>query len=62
MRTFLFRVDHSDRGPVEKSRALEGEAEAVAYARQLLVDWPDCVVIDILQAGQLVDRLRPPRP
>ena len=62
MRTFHFRVDHPNREPFEKSRALEGEAEAVAYARQLLIDWPDCVAIDVLQAGELVDRLRPPRP
>ena len=62
MRMFLFRVDHPNRVPFEKSRSLEGEAEAIAYARQLLADWPDCAAIEVLQAGELVDRLRPPRP
>ena len=57
MRTFLFRVDYPDRVPFEKSRSLEGEAEAIAYARQLLIDWPDCAAIDVLQAGELVDRI-----
>ena len=61
MRTFIFRVDQPDRDPFEKSRELEGDAEAVAYARQLLIDWPDCAAIDVLQAGELVDRLRPIR-
>jgi len=62
MLMFQFRVDLADRDPVEKSRALEDEAQAVAYARQLLSDWPDCAAIDVIQAGELVDRLRPPRP
>ena len=62
MLMFQFKVDHPDRAPFEKSRALAGEAEAVAYGRQLLADWPDCAAIDVLQAGELVDRLRPPRP
>jgi len=62
MLMFQFRVDLAGRDPVEKSRALEDEAQAVAYARQLLSDWPDCAAIDVIQAGELVDRLRPPRP
>jgi len=61
MLMFQFRVDHADREPIEKSRSLEDEAQAVAYARQLLSDWPDCAAIDVIQAGALVDRLRPPR-
>jgi hypothetical protein len=62
MRTFHFRIDLPGREPFEKSRSLEGEAEAVSYARQLLTDWPDCIAIDVLQTGALVERLRPPRP
>lgn len=62
MLMFQFKVDHPDRDPIEKSRALEDEAAAVAYGRQLLHDWPDCAGIDVIQAGELIDRLRPPRP
>ena len=62
MLIFHFKVDLTGRDPVEKTRALEDEAQALAYARQLLNDWPDCAAIDVIQAGELVDRLRPPRP
>jgi hypothetical protein len=37
------------------------ETEAIAYARQLLMDWRDCAAIEVLQAGELIDRLRPTR-
>lgn len=59
MRMFTFRVDHPQ-NPFMKSRSLADDAEAVDYARQLLKDWPDCAAIEILEAGELVDRLRPP--
>jgi len=62
MLMFQFKVDHPDRPPFERSRAVADEAEAVAYGRQLLADWPDCAAIDVLQAGELIDRLRPRRP
>ena len=62
MLIFHFKVDLTGRDPIEKTRALEDEAQALAYARQLLNDWPDCAAIDVIQAGELVDRLRPPRP
>jgi hypothetical protein len=62
MRTFVFRVEHLGRDPVVKTRTLDGDIEASAYGRQLLKDWPDCAAIEISQAGELVDRLRPQQP
>ena len=61
MPLFHFKVDRLHQSPVEKTRTCENEAEAIAYARQLLTDWPDCAAIDVLQSGALVDRLRPTR-
>ena len=61
MRMFLFRVDQLNGNAVEKVRSFSGDTEATAYARQLLEDWPDCVTIDVLHEGELVDRLRPSR-
>ena len=59
MASFLFRIDRPGDAPVGRTRAFERDADASAYARQLLEDWPDCAAVDVLQAGQLIDRLRP---
>lgn len=61
MRTFRFRVDCPNREPLIKSRQLTDDAQAVAYARQLLTDWPECAMIDVLQGDILIDRIRPTR-
>ncbi len=59
MRSFIFRIDRQGAGLFEKTRAFERDDEASAYAAQLLRDWPDCAAIDVLQAGALIDRLKP---
>jgi hypothetical protein len=59
MRSFLFRIDRPGAGLLEKTRAFERDDEASAYAAQLLRDWPDCTAIDVMQAGALIDRLKP---
>ena len=59
MRSFVFRIDRPASGPIEKTRAFDRDDEASAYASQLLRDWPDCAAIDVLQAGVLIDRLKP---
>jgi len=62
MPIFSFKIDNTGQEPVEKSRPFEQESDALAYARQLLGDWPDCEAIEVFQDGVLVDRLRPRRP
>jgi len=62
MRTFVFRVDQLDREPLLKTRSFGSDAEATAYAQQLLMDWPDCAAVEVSHEGELVDRLRPQRP
>jgi hypothetical protein len=62
MATFTFRIEQSDRDPTERTRALSDEAEAFAYAKQLLKDWPEYRVIDVAQDGALINRLRPQAP
>ncbi|WP_158914149.1 hypothetical protein [Caulobacter sp. S45] len=59
MKPFVFRVDRPEGEPLVRNRNLPSDAEAVAYARQLLNDWPECIAVEVLQAGALVDRLRP---
>jgi hypothetical protein len=51
----------TDRDPIVRSRQLDGEAEAIASARQLVGDWPDCAVVEVRRAGELIERIRPPR-
>ena len=60
MRSFLFRIDQTSGAPVEKTRSFERDQDASDYAARLLLDWPDCAAIDVLQAGVLIDRLKPP--
>ncbi len=62
MGDFTFHVEHTDREPIVRVRALAGEADAVAYAQQLLRDWPDCEKIDVVEGDHLVSRLRPQHP
>lgn len=58
MTAFTFHVEHPDRDPVVRTRTLDGEADALAFARQLQSDWPDHETIDVLHEGALVTRLR----
>ena len=60
MRPFIFRVDRLDAEPVVRNRTLGGPIEALAYARQLLSDWPECVAVEVLVGDELLERLRPP--
>jgi hypothetical protein len=62
MRSFLFRIDQASGGLIEKTRAFERDQDASAYATQLLRDWPECAAIEVLQAGVLIDRLKPSAP
>lgn len=59
LREFRFRIEQTAGEAVMKTRSFVLDAEATAYARQLLKDWPGCASIDVLQAGELMDRLRP---
>ncbi|WP_374346571.1 hypothetical protein [Phenylobacterium sp.] len=56
--SFTFQVDQPDRDPVVRIRRLEGEAEALAFARQLQSDWPDHQMIEVRREGELLIRLR----
>ena len=60
MTAFTFRVDPCDRDPMERTRSFNDETEALAYATQLLKDWPECPVIDVVCDGVLLSRLRRP--
>jgi hypothetical protein len=59
MAPFLFRIDRPGAAAIERTRLFDRDEEASAYARQLVRDWPDCVLVDVLQADRLIDRLRP---
>jgi len=59
MTSYTFHVDQDDRDPVVRTRSMDGDAEAFAYALQLLKDWPDCRMIDVRQEGVLLNRLKP---
>ncbi len=59
MAEFLFRIDRPGNPAFERICAFERDEDASGYARQLLKDWPDCTLVDVLQAGRLIDRLRP---
>jgi hypothetical protein len=59
MAPFLFRIDRPGAVPIERTRLFDRDEDASAYARQLVRDWPDCVLVDVLQANRLVDRQRP---
>ena len=61
MTPYEFRVDRPQAEPLVRSRTLDGPADAMSYARQLLRDWPECIAVEVLQAGDLLERLRPPR-
>jgi hypothetical protein len=58
MTAFTFHVDQIDREPIVQTRSLDDEAEAMVYARQLLSDWPECLLIDVRREGELLSRLR----
>ncbi len=58
MASFTFRIDQVDRDPTERVRSLEDDGEALAYARRLLEDWPECRIIDVVREGELLGRLR----
>jgi hypothetical protein len=58
MTAFTFQVDLPERDLVVRTRVLDGEAEALAFAQQLKSDWADYQTIDILPEGELLARLR----
>lgn len=58
MSAYTFSVEHADREPIVRTRTLPDEAEALAFAQQLLRDWPDCQTVDVRQGEELVTRLR----
>ena len=60
MTPFEFRVDRPSAEPLVRSRNLDGPTEAMSYARELLRDWPECIAVEILEGGDLLERLRPP--
>ncbi len=57
---YTFRLDPTKPDSLERQRQLDGDAEAHAYARQLLKDWPDIQAVDVLRDGALLNRLRRP--
>ena len=61
MTPYEFRVDRPQAEPLVRRSTLDGPADAMSYARQLLRDWPECIAVEVLQAGDLLERLRPPR-
>ncbi len=61
MGAFTFHVEHVDREPIVRTRNMAHETDALAYAQQLLSDWPDCDKIDVIEGDKLLTRLRPPR-
>lgn len=58
MASFTFQVEQSERPPMVRVRDLDDEAEALAYAQQLLADWTDSPSVDVLHEGHLLTRLR----
>ena len=60
MAAFTFRLAPADRDPMERVRTLDDESAALAYARQLLRDWPECEAVDVVREGELLSRLRRP--
>ena len=58
MSAFTFRLAPPDRDPVERIRQLEDAGQALAFARQMLQDWPDCESVDVFSDGKLFERLR----
>ena len=52
MSAFTFRLDQPDSDPMERTRLLDDEAQAIAYGEQLLKDWPDCRLVDVVSDGQ----------
>jgi hypothetical protein len=58
MSAFSFRLEHPDCDPMERTRLLDDEAQAIAYGEQLLKDWPDCALVDVVSDGHLLSRLR----
>jgi len=60
MTTFTFRLDHPDQDPIVRTRRMDDEAQAMAYARQMLGDWPESLGVDVTLDGELVSRLRRP--
>ena len=58
MSAFTFRLEQPDSDPIERTRLLDDEAQAIAYGEQLLKDWPDCRLVDVVSDGQLLSRLR----
>jgi hypothetical protein len=55
---FTFRFDPSNQPPIERTRNLDGEADALAYGRQILRDWPDCETVEVVRDGELLERFR----
>ena len=58
MASFTFQVEQSEQQPMVRVRDLDDEAEALAYAQQLLADWADSPSVDVLHEGHLLTRLR----
>jgi hypothetical protein len=58
MAPYTFRILLPLADAVSRVISLETDAEAVAFGRKLLRDWPDCEAIEIAATGGLVDKLR----
>ena len=57
MTDFTFHIAPLDQEPTIRTRSLSDDAEALAYARQLLKDWPECRQVDVRRDGELLGRL-----
>jgi hypothetical protein len=55
---YTFCFEHADKTQITRVRPLESEGDALSYARQILADWPDCLLVEILRDGAVWDRLR----
>jgi len=58
MTAYTFHIVSPPGQTISRVKTLESDADAVAYGRQLLSDWPECELIEIASPEGMVDRLR----
>jgi len=59
---FTFNLERPDQPAMMRVRNFEAESVATTYARQLLADWPEATLVEVIRDGALIDRLRQNQP
>lgn len=62
MPSFVFRIHHDGRPPLNKIRTFEAAPFAVERARQLLDEWPSCRLVQVLHDDEEIARIARPDP